>query len=256
MTPMVEAFAISDAGLVRTTNEDSYICDDQSHLYVVADGMGGHSAGEVASRLAVEAIAGFIARSTEEGEFSWPYGIDPLLSHDGNRLRTAVYLANRRVYRSSESRDDYAGMGTTVTAALVSRERLSFAHVGDSRLYQLTGRTLVQVTRDDSWVATILSNEPSLTQSDLAHHPMRHVLTNVVGARDQVEIQVGELSISPGMLFLLCSDGLHGMAEDGAIAAILSREGPIEAVGRALVEAAVAGGGHDNVTAVLVRIGA
>jgi protein phosphatase len=132
---MVEAFAISDAGLVRQTNEDSYICDDQLQLYVVADGMGGHSAGEVASRLAVEAIEAFISRSAEDGDFSWPYGVDPLMSLGGNRLRTAVFLANRRVYRTSENRDDYAGMGTTVTAALISGNRLSFAHVGDSRLY-------------------------------------------------------------------------------------------------------------------------
>jgi len=251
---MVEAFAISDAGLVRKSNEDSYICDDQLQLYVVADGMGGHSAGEVASRLAVETIEGFIARSGDNGDVSWPYGVDPLLSLGGNRLRTAVFLANRRVYRTSESRDDYAGMGTTVTAALVSGDRLSFAHVGDSRLYELRGKALVQITRDDSWIATILSSEPSLSTSDLAHHPMRHVLTNVVGARDQVEIQVGELGLSPGVLYLLSSDGLHGLADEGTIAGILAGGGRLADMGRALVQAAIAAGGHDNITAVLVRI--
>jgi PPM family protein phosphatase len=251
---MVEAFAITDAGLVRKSNEDSYICDDQLQLYVVADGMGGHSAGEVASHLAVETIEGFIARSTDDGDFSWPYGVDPLLSLGGNRLRTAVFLANRRVFRASESRDEYAGMGTTVTAALVSGDRLSFAHVGDSRLYEFRGKALVQITQDDSWVATILSSEPSLTKSDLAHHPMRHVLTNVVGARDQVEIQVGELVLSPGTLFLLCSDGLHGMAEESAMADILSRGGRLEEMGQSLIQSALAAGGHDNITAVLVRI--
>jgi protein phosphatase len=251
---MVEAFAISDVGLVRKSNEDSYVCDDRLRLYVVADGMGGHSAGEVASRLAVETIEGFIARSGDNGDVSWPYGVDPLLSLGGNRLRTAVFLANRRVYRTSEGRDDYAGMGTTVTAALVSDDRLSFAHVGDSRLYELRGNALVQITQDDSWVATILSSEPSLTKSDLAHHPMRHVLTNVVGARDQVEIQVGELAISPGVLFLLSSDGLHGLADEATIAGILAAGGRLEDMGRALVQAAVAAGGHDNITAVLVRV--
>jgi len=251
---MVEAFAITDAGLVRKSNEDSYICDDQLQLYVVADGMGGHSAGEVASRLAVETIEGFVARSTDDGDFSWPYGVDPLLSLGGNRLRTAVFLANRRVFRTSESRDDYAGMGTTVTAALISGDRLAFAHVGDSRLYEFRGKALVQITQDDSWVATILSSEPSLSKSDLAHHPMRHVLTNVVGARDQVEIQVGELVLSPGTLFLICSDGLHGMADETAMGAILARGGRLDEMGQALVQAALAGGGHDNITAVLVRI--
>ena len=238
---------------MRKSNEDSYICDEQLQLYVVADGMGGHSAGEVASRLAVEAIEAFISRSSEDGDFSWPYGVDPLMSLGGNRLRTAVFLANRRVYRTSESRDDYAGMGTTVTAALISGNRLSFAHVGDSRLYELRGNNLVQITQDDSWVATILSSEPTLTKSDLAHHPMRHVLTNVIGARDQVEIQVGELTLSPGTLFLICSDGLHGMADDATLARILLAGGRLEQMGQALVQEAIAAGGHDNITAVLIK---
>lgn len=251
---MVEAFALSDAGLVRKTNEDSFICDGELQLYAVADGMGGHSAGEVASHLAVETIEGFIARSTDDGDLSWPYGVDPLLSLGGNRLRTAVFLANRRVFRTSESRDDYAGMGTTVTAVLVAGDRLSFAHVGDSRLYELRGRVLVQITQDDSWVATILSSEPTLTKSDLAHHPMRHVLTNVVGARDQVEIQVGELTPTPGTLFLLCSDGLHGLVDEPTIGAILVKGRSLEDTARELVQTAIAGGGHDNVTVVLLRV--
>lgn len=250
---MVEAFAISDPGLVRKTNEDSYVCNDHLQLYVVADGMGGHSAGEVASRLAVEAIEGFIGRSHDDADFSWPYGIDPQLSLGGNRLRTAVHLANRRVFRTSESRDDYAGMGTTVTATLVSGETLSYAHVGDSRLYGLRDGRLEQVTTDDSWVATLLANEPTLKKSDLAHHPMRHVLTNVVGARDQVDVQLAEFPLSDGMLFLLCSDGLHGMADEEEIRSLLAAGGPLDDMGRALVRAANEHGGHDNITALLIR---
>lgn len=250
---MVEAFAISDPGLVRKTNEDSYVCNDHLQLYVVADGMGGHSAGEVASRLAVEAIEGFIGRSHDDSDFSWPYGIDPQLSLGGNRLRTAVHLANRRVFRTSESRDDYAGMGTTVTATLVSGETLSYAHVGDSRLYALRDGRLEQVTHDDSWVATLLANEPTLKKSDLAHHPMRHVLTNVVGARDQVDVQLAELPLSDGMIFLLCSDGLHGMADEEEIHSLLAAGGALDEMGRALIRAANEHGGHDNITALLIR---
>lgn len=251
---MVEAFGISDPGLVRKSNEDCFVCNDYLQLYVVADGMGGHSAGEVASRLAVETVEGFISRSHEDSDFSWPYGIDPQLSLGGNRLRTAVHLANRRVFRTSESRDDYAGMGTTLTAALLADGVLAYAHVGDSRLYTLRDRVLQQVTRDDSWIATLLANEPTLKPADLAHHPMRHVLTNVVGAREQVDVQLAEVPLSPGMLFLLCSDGLHGMAGEATIAEILGGGDSLEAMGRRLVQAAVAGGGHDNITAVLVRI--
>jgi protein phosphatase len=131
---------------------------------------------------------------------------------------------------------------------------LSFAHVGDSRLYELRGRVLVQITQDDSWVATILSSEPTLTKSDLAHHPMRHVLTNVVGARDHVEIQVGELTPTPGTLFLLCSDGLHGLVDEPTIAAILVKGGRLEDTARDLVQAAIGAGGHDNITVVLLRL--
>ncbi len=117
---MLEAFALSDPGLVRKGNEDGFICSETLQLFVVADGMGGHSAGEVASRLAVETVDGFIRRSHDDADFSWPYGIDPQLTLGGNRMRTAVHLANRRVFRAAESYDDYTGMGTTLTGLLIS----------------------------------------------------------------------------------------------------------------------------------------
>lgn len=251
---MVEAFGVSHPGLVRTTNEDGFICDDELRLFAVADGMGGHSAGEVASSLALEALAGFIRRSHDNSDFSWPYGVESQLSLGGNRLRTAAYLANRRVFRASESRDDYAGMGTTMTAALVVERTLSYAHVGDSRLCRITSEgTVEQVTRDDSWVATVLANEPNVSKADLARHPMRHVLTNVIGARDDVQLQVGELELGRGDVFLLCSDGLHGMVDEAQIGAIAARHATLEVIARGLVDAALAAGGHDNITAVLLR---
>src|SRR5262245_3772513 len=117
---MVHACGLSNPGLVRKTNEDSFISDLELRLFVVADGMGGHSAGEVASRLAIEAIDGFMRRSHGDTEFSWPYGVDPNLSYDGNRLKTAIHLANRRVFRAAETHDDYTGMGTTVVGAVIT----------------------------------------------------------------------------------------------------------------------------------------
>jgi PPM family protein phosphatase len=250
---MLEAFAISDPGLVRKGNEDGYICNETLKLFVVADGMGGHAAGEVASRLAVETVEGFIRRSHDDSDFSWPYGVDPQLTLGGNRLRTAVHLANRRVFRASESCDDYTGMGTTITGLLVNDERIAYGHVGDSRLYVLNDEGFRQVTRDDTWIATILANDPTMTPADVARHPMRHVLTNVLGAREQVEVQLGELRLAPGALFLLCSDGLYGMVKDDAIERLMRAGGPLEAMGKQLLQAALDGGGHDNVTAVLVR---
>src|ERR671910_2638682 len=155
---MVLAQAVSDAGPVRKNNEDSWAVEDDLQLYVVADGMGGHSAGEVASRLAVEALVGFIRRSHEETAVSWPYGIDPTLSLQANRLRTAINLANRRIFRAAESHDDYTGMGTTIVCALIADGRLIVGHVGDSRLYRWDGTTLSQLTQDDTWAAALMSH--------------------------------------------------------------------------------------------------
>jgi serine/threonine protein phosphatase PrpC len=250
---MLEAFALSDPGLVRKGNEDGYICNETLKLFVVADGMGGHSAGEVASRLAIETVEGFIRRSHDDSDFSWPYGIDPQLTLGGNRLRTAVHLANRRVFRASESCDDYTGMGTTLTGMLISDDRVGFGHVGDSRLYVLEADLFRQVTRDDTWVATILANDPTMTPADVARHPMRHVLTNVLGAREQVEVQLGEFRSQPGTLFLLCSDGLYGMMKEDGIERTMRAGGPLDAMATQLVQAALDGGGHDNITVVLVR---
>jgi serine/threonine protein phosphatase PrpC len=250
---MLEAFAISDPGLVRKGNEDGYICNETLKLFVVADGMGGHAAGEVASRLAIETVEGFIRRSHDDSDFSWPYGVDPQLTLGGNRLRTAVHLANRRVFRASESCDDYTGMGTTLTGLLITDERVGYGHVGDSRLYALADDGFRQVTRDDTWVATILANDPTMTPADVARHPMRHVLTNVLGAREQVEVQLAEFHLMPDALFLLCSDGLYGMVKDDAIEQVMRAGGSLDAMGKQLLQAALDGGGHDNVTAVLVR---
>jgi protein phosphatase len=250
---VVEAYGLSDAGLVRASNEDCFLANEELRLFIVADGMGGHSAGEVASRLAVEAVDGFMRRTHGDTEFSWPYGIDPALSLDGNRLRTAIHLANRRVFRAAESRDDYTGMGTTVVGALVSDGRLVIASVGDSRLYLLQAGAFVQLTQDDSWVATILARDPQVDRAALAHHPMRHVLTSVLGAREEVQVHVSERALADGNLVLLCSDGLYGPVDEDSIRALLLEGGELPAIARRLVQAALDRGGPDNVTAVLIR---
>lgn len=250
---MSDAFGISDKGRIRKGNEDAFVCADDLQLFVVADGMGGHSAGEVASRLAIEAVVGFIRRSADRGEFSWPFGIDPNLSFDGNRLRTAIYLANRRVFRAAEEHDDYIGMGTTVVSALLVDSTLIVGHVGDSRLYVLSDEGLRQVTKDDSWAATVLGDDLGSDKAVLAKHPMRNVLTNVLGAREQTEIHVSEVPLRGGERLLLCSDGLHGTLNDEAIERVLAEQEDVAAAAQALVDAALDGGSRDNVTALVVR---
>jgi PPM family protein phosphatase len=250
---LTEAFGLSDVGPVRKSNEDSYFSDPALQLFVIADGMGAHSAGEVASKLAVETISAFVQRTAEDEEFSWPYGIEPGLSFAANRLRTAVHLANRRVFRAAEKHDEYTGMGTTVVCALVSGPRLTVASAGDSRAYLFTGGQLTQLTRDDTWAATVLAGEPLTNPGARTAHTMRHVLTNVIGAREQADVHLSEHDLAGGDMILLCSDGLHGVLDDATLHAVLSAGGtPPEIVSR-LVELALSGGVKDNVTAVLAR---
>ena len=154
---MIQAHAESNTGPVRTVNEDSWLIQGELGLFAVADGMGGHNAGEVASRLALDALSGFIGRSASDSDLSWPYGVDPELSFQANRLRTGIHLANRRVFRAAESRDDYTGMGTTLVSVLVHEKRVIVGHVGDSRVYRLTDGELSPVTQDDSWAAALRS---------------------------------------------------------------------------------------------------
>jgi PPM family protein phosphatase len=249
---VVEAHGLSDRGPVRKSNEDSFVSDPALRLFVIADGMGGHSAGEVASSLAVETIAGFIHRTEEDAEFSWPYGIEPGLSFSGNRLRTAVHLANRRVFRAAERYDEYTGMGTTVVGALISGTRLAVANAGDSRLYIFAGGHLTQVTRDDTWAATVLASQGN-TSAAPPPESMRRVLTNVLGAREEADVRLSEHDLSSGDMILLCSDGLHSVVDDAIMEQTMTAGGtPSEIVGR-LIEAALSHGARDNVTAVVAR---
>ena len=249
---MIRAYGVSDAGRVRKTNEDRFVSDVDLKLFAVADGMGGHQAGEVASQLAIEALTAFIKLSVSDTDLTWPYGIDPKLTFDGNRLRTGICLANRRVFRADESSDDYAGMGTTMVGLLLNGPDLVIGSVGDSRLYLLSKGALQQLTVDDSWAAKILAQDPSLRPDEISHHPMRNVLTNVLGARETVDVSVIERRLSPGDVLLLCSDGVHGAMAPTAIRHLLVSE-ELENVPRKLVDAAMDQGSRDNVTALVIR---
>jgi PPM family protein phosphatase len=249
---VLRAHGATDAGPARAINEDFHQIDPELGMFLVADGMGGHNAGEVASRLASEAIRSFLARTNEVDEFTWPFGVDPGLSYNANRLLTAVKLANRRVHRTSESRDEYTGMGTTVVAALIDGDLATYASVGDSRIYSFAGGRLEQLSQDDSWL-TMLERERVLDPGALNRHPMRHVLTNVLGAREDVEAEVAERQLAPGERLLLCTDGLHGVLDAETIAGILEESDSAPAAADSLVAAALACGTTDNVTVIVVE---
>jgi serine/threonine protein phosphatase PrpC len=250
---VIRAYGVSDAGRVRKTNEDRFVSDIDLRLFAVADGMGGHQAGEVASQLAIEALTAFIKLSVSDTDLTWPYGIDPKLTFDGNRLRTGICLANRRVFRAAESSDDYAGMGTTMVGLLINGPDVAIGSVGDSRLYLLSKNGLQQITVDDSWAAKILAQDPTLKPEEISHHPMRNVLTNVLGAREAVEVSLTERRLSPGDTLLLCSDGLHGVLQPSTIRHHLVNASGLEGVPRALIDAALDQGSRDNVTALVIR---
>lgn len=250
---MIKASGLTDVGPVRKNNEDSFASDETLRLFVVADGMGGHSAGEIASNLAVETIVNFVRRSEEDADFSWPYGVDSTLSFCGNRLRTAIHLANRRVFRAAEKHDEYTGMGTTIVGALISGSRLSVGHAGDSRLYLFADGKLTRLTTDDTWAATVLGGNSEPDPSRRSAHPMRHVLTNVLGAQDHIDVHMSEYDLQGGEMILLCSDGLHNVVDDNMLCEVLTREAAPANIVPQLIQMALAGGGRDNVTAVLAR---
>lgn len=206
-------------------------------LFVVADGMGGHNAGEVASGMAVRII----------GE-SLPLDTAPT----AETLVRALRLANDTILAAASERAEYDGMGTTVVAAQAVDDRVLFGSVGDSRVYLLQDGRLSQLTEDDSWISRVLPPE-ARGSADALEHPMRHVLTKVVGVRADLSPSVGECAWQRGDTLLLCSDGLHGTVSDAAIADALAAPSDVDGIAQRLVDRAIEGGATDNVTAVVVR---
>jgi serine/threonine protein phosphatase PrpC len=247
----VTAHGVSHQGNVRSINEDRLFADVDLGVFVVADGLGGHNAGEVASELAVESIVASMRRTLVGEDVTWPYGFDQTLSFHANRLVTAVRLANRRVLRAAEGREDFTGMGTTVVLGLVDAGRFVFASVGDSRIYSFGPAGFVQLTTDDSWVATLQKTEG--TAAVPKSHPMRHVLTNVVGARDELAVQVAERELADGETLLFCSDGVHTELSDAEIAGILAARPDVSAAADTLLATILERPARDNVTALVVR---
>jgi protein phosphatase len=250
------AWAVStDPGLRRTSNEDSYSTRPDVGLFVVADGMGGHVAGEVASRVAVEAIEAFIEETAgADKNRTWPFPFDPSLSLEANRLKAAFRLANRRIASAIADSQDLRGMATTASAVLMGKESASVGHVGDSRVYVLREGRLAQITHDHSWVEEQV-RAGTLTPSAARQHPWRNVVTRALSGGEDPEVDVTEVTPALGERYLLCSDGLFGVVADDRIAEILGQSGvSLEAICRGLVDAANKAGGPDNITALVLEI--
>jgi protein phosphatase len=245
--------AITDVGRKRKGNEDSVFVNPECNLFVVADGMGGHAAGEVASRLAVDAINDFVVLTGGDDEITWPFGLDETMSYDGNRLKTAVRFANKKVLEATRERTEYEGMATTVAAVLVDGDSANLAHVGDSRVYLMRDQTLSQLTSDHSWINEQIQS--GVISADQARsHPLRNVVTRALGGKPDLQVDMQVHRMNMGDVLLLCSDGLTTMLPDEEIARVMAlHEGDIGAAAHALVDAANARGGEDNITVLLLK---
>jgi len=228
---LFHAFGFSDQGPVRTSNEDCFGFDEQAGLCIVADGMGGHNGGEVASKLAVDGVTDFI--KTSKPNATWPFGFDASLSQRANLLRTAIYTANRQILDEAARRRELFGMGTTIVAALVHDTTLAIAHVGDSRLYVFADGALRLLTADDSWALN------------------RNVLTNVLGSRAQVDVHMAEEPMKPGELVILITDGIHGVLDDATLEGVAAAGAHPQTMANLLVQEALTRGSRDNCTAVV-----
>src|SRR5437868_10904040 len=231
---IAEKAALTDVGRQRQSNEDSYL--ERDPLFAVADGMGGARAGEVASRMAVEAFDSAAKDASPE-----------------QMLRSVAREANRRIYEMAQGDTEHAGMGTTLTAAMVSGREVAVGDVGDSRLYRLRDGKIERLTEDHSLVEELM-RQGRLTPEEAESHPQRSIITRALGPEPDVDVETFTDSARDGDVYLICSDGLSGMVSEDEIQAILERADSLQAAARELVDAANGAGGKDNVTVVLFRV--
>jgi len=251
---MIHSAALSDTGRKRQTNQDSHLANPSSGLYLVADGLGGHAAGAVASRLTVSSIDDFVSLVSASAEVSWPFGYNLQISFEQNALRTAVMLANLKVCHSAEEREDCSGMGSTLVALWVRGDAAFWTHVGDSRIYRLRSGEFRQLSEDHSLVQEQL-RRGIITAEEVRHHTLKNVVTRAIGTRDPLEVNVQQQTLRTGDCYLLCCDGLTDVVPPEQIQSLMGSGQDLEGSCRALVEAANEAGGEDNITVVLVRVG-
>jgi len=246
----------SHVGMKRVHNEDNFFLLAEENLYIVADGMGGHASGEVASQIAVETLANFFIDTARDKEITWPYRENREVAYDENRLVTGIMLANRRIYETAQSDGRYKGMGTTLVSLTCGPQGAYLAHVGDSRGYRIREGGIEQVTEDHSLLNDYLKVH-KLSAEDIEHFPHKNVIVRALGMKDSVAVDVHKCAVRPGDVYLLCSDGLSGMISDAEILKVVQgAQGDLERACRELIAAANSNGGQDNITVVLVEFSA
>jgi protein phosphatase len=250
----ISSAVASHPGLRREENEDSYSRRDDLALYMVADGMGGHAAGEIASKIAVDTIESFVSDTSDaDMNRTWPFPYDTALSLEGNRLKAAFRLANRKLAAAMDANDALRGMATTAAAVLFGKNGPTVAHVGDSRIYLWRDGALKQVTQDHSWVSEQV-RAGVMTEADARRHPWRNVVTRALAGGDDPEVDVALLDAKPGDRVLICSDGLSSVISRETLEGILQKQDGLDETCATLIEAANAAGGPDNITVALLQI--
>ena len=245
-------FGATDVGRRRKNNEDYFGIFKEDQLFVVADGMGGHAAGEIASSTAVQAVAEFVALTAKETDITWPWGVDPSLSMVANRLKTAVRFGNQKVLDLSLTQADYEGMATTIVGVLFENATAHIAHVGDSRLYLINGEGIRQVTVDHSWVLEQVA-QGVLTHDQARTHPLRNVVTRAIGAAPDLNVDITSHDMAVGDILLMCSDGLSGMVLDADLERLVRENADPKTTAEVLIAEANAHGGEDNITVLIIK---
>ena len=243
----------TNVGMKRAHNEDSFYLPESERLAIVADGMGGHASGEVASRMAVETIAGFFHATQDEQQLTWPFKMDRGHRYDVNRMVTAIKLANLKIHEQAQKDPQCHGMGTTVVATLFADDALIVGHVGDSRLYRRRDGRFEQITEDHSLLNDYIKIK-HLSAEEIANFPHKNVIVRALGMKDSVQVDVHIDNPRLGDIYVLCSDGLSGMVKDQEISDVVMTERDLDVVCDRLISMANKNGGLDNITVVAIRI--
>ncbi|MBK8013165.1 MAG: Stp1/IreP family PP2C-type Ser/Thr phosphatase [Deltaproteobacteria bacterium] len=243
---------LTHVGMKRTHNEDHLALLPEESLYIVADGMGGHASGEVASQMAVETITSFFRMTTRDEQVTWPYKEERNLRYDENRLVTAIKFSNLRIYEAAAREGRFKGMGTTIVTAFFTQGGAYLGHVGDSRGYRLRDGKIEQITDDHSLLNDYIKAN-RLTPEEIENFPHKNVIVRALGMKDTVQVDVNRLDPRPGDYYLLCSDGLSGMISDDEILELTINAPDLEKACDQLVSAANQAGGTDNITVSLIQ---
>jgi protein phosphatase len=243
----------TNVGMKRTHNEDRFSVIEDAGLYVVADGMGGHASGEVASQMAIDTISEFFRATSADPDATWPYKMDKSRGYEENRLITGIKLANLRIFESAQRDPKLRGMGTTVVALVVVEDGVLIGHVGDSRIYRVRAGQLEQLTEDHSLLNDYIKMK-RLTQEEIANFPHKNVIVRALGMKDSVKVDTLLDRPQPGDVYLLCSDGLCGPVNDNEIREIVSSTADIKQSCVTLIDRANQHGGPDNITVVLAKV--